>query len=690
MGLATEFSPAFLPLCILLGMAYAGVLYYLDIRKGLRPWTHRIMLALRFLSVTLIAILLLGPMFRKNTRLVEKPVVVIGVDNSRSMVLGSDSAWTRKNLQPAVAELEKMLQKSCDVRVYSFGSRLVAGFNPSFLDPKTDISAFFNEVETRFANRNAAALVLFSDGIYNEGTDPWYAARKLSFPIYTVALGDTAIRKDILVKKVVYNRTAFKGDRFPVEAYIGMDKCAGVPVRVSLWEGNRMLESREIRAGGERAVQKVSYMLEAGEKGIRKYRILLDPLDNEANAQNNSAVFSVEVLDARQQIAIVHASPHPDIGALRKALEGSARFETELVRTDELPASFGKYDLVILNQVPSVTSVAGLDRLVQSKTSLLFILGSQSDINAVNQVKQGLIVNANNVSFSESVPVLSESFTLFSLDRNDREVFRDFPPLQSPFGIYQFSPLTDVLFYQKINNISTQTPLVMFTRAGDRKVGFIAGENIWRWRMASSNGRPDHEAFDRLIEKMAVYLASRDDKDFFRIRMPNRISENLPVEIEAEVYNASYEPVNDPDVNITITDEGGRNYPFMFGRTSQAYFLNAGLFPVGEYRYQATVKLGSVLHRKEGRFLVEQVNVESTGLVADHNLLYRLAVSHDGEMTGRDGVEKLAEKILSRDDIRPVSSFQQRMSDLVGNPWVFVVILGLMTAEWVIRKREGL
>jgi hypothetical protein len=106
------------------------------------------------------------------------------------------------------------------------------------------------------------------------------------------------------------------------------------------------------------------------------------------------------------------------------------------------------------------------------------------------------------------------------------DVFREFPPLQCPFGTYQFSPLSDVLFYQKIGNIATRTPMVMFTRVSEKKVGFISGENIWRWRISSFIQKSNHESFDLLIDKIAQYLSTKDDKSFFRIHHNTRISEN--------------------------------------------------------------------------------------------------------------------------------------------------------------------
>jgi hypothetical protein len=648
------------------------------------------MLVFRFLSVSLIAFLLLGPLIKQTGKLVEKPIIILGVDNSRSMVLTSDSAFYRSEFPKSIGLLVEELQKKCDVKIYSFGSGLSTGFDASFNGVKTDISTFFNEVNTRYSNRNAAGLILATDGIYNEGTDPFYSARKIPFPVYTIALGDTLLKKDILIRKVIVNKTAYKGDKFPVEALIEMNKCAGISSKLTLLQGSRVLETKEIRANSDHTVQKAAFMLEARDKGMIRYTLQLDQIEGEGSNQNNIASFVVEVLDVRQKIALVYDAPHPDVTAIQKGLEGSSHFEIDLIRTSDLPKSYEKYDLVILVQLPSVTSVADLGALFKSKASLLLIVGSQTDINALNNLKSGLIINSAKNSFTESQPLVNADFSLFSIAKTDMDVFREFPPLQCPFGTYQFSPLSDVLFYQKIGNVATRTPMVMFTRVSEKKVGFIAGENIWRWRISDFMQKSNHESFDMMIDKIAQYLSTKDDKSFFRIHHNTRISENEPVEIDAEVFNASYELIIDPEVNITITDADNKVYPYVFSKTAKAYYLNAGLFPIGEYSYKAMVKVGSEVFIKTGKFFVEQVNVESSNLVADHNLLFRLAASHDGEMINKAGIAKLADKILAREDIRSVSVYQQRMSDLIGNPWLFLIILALLTAEWVIRKREGL
>ncbi|MEI7723566.1 MAG: hypothetical protein WCK09_00605 [Bacteroidota bacterium] len=690
MALVTEYPVVLVFFCLLLGAVYAFVLYYRDVKKGLKQTTHRLMLVFRFISVSLISFLLLGPLVKQSDKIVEKPIVIIGIDNSRSMVLTSDSDYYRKVFPKSIDSLVKELQKKCDVKVYSFGDKLINGFDASYRGVKTDISTFFNEINTRFSNRNAAALILASDGIYNEGTDPFYAARSVTYPVYTLALGDTLLKKDILIRKIMVNKTAYKGDKFPAEVLVEMNKCAGSSAKLTLSQGSHLLEAREIRANSDHTLQKVPFMLEAGNKGIVKYTLQLSEIQGEGSKANNSASFIVEVLDARQKVALIFDSPHPDVTAIQKGLEGSSHFDIDLLRADNLPKTWDKYDLVILNQLPSVTNVADFSTLIKSKASLLIIVGSQTDLNSLNNLKTGLIVNSSRNAFSESQPMVNEEFSLFSMDKKDIAVFKEFPPLQCPFGTYQFSPLSEILFYQKIGNVTTRTPMIMFTRVAEKKVGFIAGENIWRWRIADFIQQSSHESFDLMIDKIAQYLSTKDDKSFFRIHINSRISENEPVEMDAEVFNASYELINDQDINITITDAQNKAYPFVFSKTNKSYYLNAGLFPIGEYSYSASVKVGTSVYQKSGKFFIEQVNVESSNLLADHNLLFRIASSHNGEMVNKADINKLADKIIARDDIRSVSIYQQRMSDLIGNPWLFLLILALLSAEWVIRKREGM
>ena len=689
MGLVTEYPIGLIILCFLLGGGYAYWLYFQDIKRGVRSLAVIGMMVFRFLSVTVISFLLLSPLIRLSEKFIEKPIIILGIDNSCSVIQSGDSAFYRSEFSSKIDQLTKELGGKADVKIYSFGDQFINGFSPTYSDKKTDISTFFNEVYTRYVNRNVAAIILASDGIYNQGSDPYYAARKIQVPVYTVALGDTNLKKDLILKKVMANRVAYKNDRVPVEILIELNKCNGSKSKLVLSKGDVEIESKEIRSNADQSVQRVTFWIDAKQQGISKFKLWLIPIEGESNIENNRSEFLIEVLDARQKVALLYNAPHPDVMAIRSSLEGSSHFEIDLFSPDRPVKSLDQYDLIILNQLPSISSLKDLSPVIKAKTSILYILGSQTDINAFNGLQTGLVINGSKNSFYESEPVVNKDFSMFSVNNQDQLIMDEFPPLLAPFGTYQLSPLSDALMFQQIANVATRTPLIMFTRVGDRKIGIIAGENIWRWRLSNYIQQSNHEVFDLMMDKIAMFLSTKEDKSFFRIHVKNRFSENEPVEMEAEVFNPSYERITEPDVNITVTDSENKNYPFIFSRGNSSYYLKAGHFPVGTYKYAATVKVGNDLYKKSGEFFISEINTESATLVADHQLLSRIALAHDGEMVQARDILKISEKILARQDISSVSSYQIKVTDLISTPWLFVFILLLLSAEWILRKREG-
>lgn len=647
------------------------------------------MLVFRFLTVTILAFLLLSPMIRISEKVVEKPIVIFGIDNSESVLKTKDSAFYRKTWPSLVEKTVKELASKAEVKIYSFDEQVKDGFNGSYNGKKTDISGFFREINTRFVNRNIAAIVLASDGIYNQGSDPWYAARNFQVPVYTVGLGDTAIRKDAIIKKVISNKVAYKNDRFPVEILVELNKCNPLKTKLILSKGDIELDSREIQIPSAQSSQHITFWLDANQLGINKYHVNLVPLSGETNFDNNHADFLIEVRDTRQKAALVYNSPHPDIMSIYSALSNSSHFELTLVSDPSKITSWDAYDLVILHEIPSINTIRDLTPLMKSKASLLFILGTLSDINAFNNLKAGLVINSGKNSFYDSEPLLNSNFSLFTINSQDQLLINEFPPLQSPFGNYLFSPVSETMVFQQIANVTTKTPLILFTKTNDKKVGIIAGENIWRWRMTTYIKQSSFEIFDNLVDKIAIYLSAREDKSFLRITVKNRFSENEPVELEAEVFNKSYERITTAEVNLTITDQEKKRYPFLFSKGNGFYYLKAGIFPVGEYKWEAVTQVGNETYRKAGEFFVNEVNTESISLIADHQLLNRISLSHDARMVKPDSLSQLSKLVLAREEIKSLSSKLVKLSDLISTPWIFILLMLLLSAEWIMRKREG-
>ena len=690
MGLLTEYPSWFIFLCFLLGAAYAFILYFNSGKGSLTLWLRLMMAALRFLAVFIISFLLLTPLIRQNLTTIEKPVIIIGQDNSQSLILGADSAYIKGEYLMRLHDMIASLEANYDVRTYSFGDAVTSPMKNNFDEKATDISRFFTEISTRYVNRNVGAIILASDGIYNFGTDPYYAARDLSYPVYTVALGDTTDHRDILVNKVHYNTQVFRGDNFPIEIQVDAIHCDGEKVSLTVNENNKVLASYDLEIRGNHFSQQIPVRLEAKEPGWHRYSVKLSPVSGELSLDNNRQDFFIEVIDVRTKVLIVYDAPHPDIGAIRQALEGSEKFEVIERSPEEFLLATDSAALVIFYQVPSIHGIRISESVISKLPSALFVLGSQSDIPAFNKLNPGMMLSMTRLSYSESYPVINESFPYFTVNQSLVRLTSEFPPLLCPFGSYQYSSLLEVLAHQRINGVSTRFPLISFTLSADQKRGFITGENFWRWRITCFAQTGDYFVFDELIQKVVQYLAVKQDKSYFRLKIKSEVLENEYVEIQAEVYNQSYELINEPDVSIVISDENDNKYPFTFGQTGSVYFLRAGTFPPGVYTYRASVTNGPDRYEKRGSFVVKPVNLEAINLTANYNLLNRIAVSHRGTLLLPDELGRIPELLKQNEEIHSVSYIQRIFSELINAPWVFLLILGLLTAEWALRKYSGI
>ena len=690
MSIVTEQSIWLLFFCLLTGGVYAYVLYFWG-KNEFPPKLKRLLAALRFVAVSLIAFLLLSPLLKTISNTIEKPIIILAQDNSQSVIINKDSSYYKNEYHHQIADFIKQMGSDYDIKTITFGSEINDRVDGNFDEKQSDMAQLFDELNSRFANRNVGALIFASDGIYNKGSSPIYASEKFKSPVYTIALGDTNVQRDLILTGVNYNKIVFRGNTFPIEVMVNANRLNGQKTQLTLTKGKQTIASKTIAFTSERFSTTIHFPVEATESGLQHYHLNLSPLPGEISKKNNAADIFVEVIDDRQKILILANSPHPDVAAIKQSLESNLNFQVESANINDFNQPVSKYNLVILHQLPSVTNAAVqlISNLRQANVPVLFILGSQTDIFAFNRLKTGVNILTSKMNTNESLPVLNNEFPLFGIDNDDKKIYDVFPPLISPFGDYKISNATNVLFFQKIGKISTQQPLIAFNQTTDEKTGVIAGEGIWRWRIADYQRFGNHDGFDKLVNKIIQYLSVKADKSFFRINGKNHFFENEPIELEAEVYNQSYELINQPDVSLSITDEKNKNYNFAFTKTTNAYYLNAGIFPAGNYKYVAKVKLNDKLLQKSGMFTVVPLNVEAINTVADHNMLYRLAKNHGGEMVYPKQLDKLVKMLKARDDIKNVSYTQKRFTGLNNIFLVLVLIILLLGTEWFLRKYNG-
>jgi hypothetical protein len=140
---------------------------------------------------------------------------------------------------------------------------------------------------------------------------------------------------------------------------------------------------------------------------------------------------------------------------------------------------------------------------------------------------------------------------------------------------------------------------------------------------------------------------------------------------------------------MVIRNEEGAEFNYSFSPANGRYKLNAGSLPVGNYSYSATTLSEGQTLKETGEFSISALQLELTNTIADHRLLNQFATENGGEMVYPNAISSLAEKIKSRQDIVSVSYENKQLNDLINFRWILALIIGLLSLEWLLRKRAG-
>lgn len=691
MSISTVHSLWLAPLCVLLGIVLAWWLYRRQRdREGFEPRRAWVMAALRAAAVALIAFFLLEPMMRRQVREVRKPVAVLLHDGSRSVALAGDTAALRASYMDRLTRLSEELGDRYEVRAFTYGEQMGEGLQRNQGDGITDLSQALREAHDRFHGPDLGLVLLDGDGIVNRGRDPRLEAERLGVPVHTIALGDTTVRPDLALRGVEHNRIAFLGNEFPVSVQIAADHLAGKRTRAVVRRDGSELAVQEVAVQGDPFRRELNFLIRADKAGLQRYSVTVDPVAGEHTRTNNSIEFYIEVLDARQKVLVLAHAPHPDAAAIRNALAGVEGYDVEVAYAGEYTGAIEAHDLVVLHQLPSSPSAAALIARAKAKgIPLLVVIGAATDFSALNALGAGVSVAGARPATTDAQAQPRPGFALFNLEPDLVRAIERFPPLQVPFGQYSAALGAEVLATQRVGAVRTDAPLIAVQQVQGHRTAVVCGEGLWRWRLADHRDGGSHERFDRLLRKLAQFLALRADKKRFRVDHAPLFTTRDAVLFHAELYNAAYEQVPDARIAITLTDSAGRDYAFDFQPGTGAYRADAGRLPAGRYAWKAQAEQGGERHAAAGTVHVRALDLEQLNTVADHGLLADIAARTGGEFLRPDGLDGWVSRAVGEEGVPARTYLEQRYTDLVSWPWLFAVIALLLSLEWAMRRQAG-
>jgi hypothetical protein len=670
---------------IFCGLAYAWLFY-----SSSYPWTKivNILLAtLRFLIVAILVFLLLAPVLKYFQNEEEKPVVVFAIDNSRSI---SENKNLNEYLAKIKEQSQSLLNNGIDVKFHILGSSNSSQNidNVKFNENNSDISGMLSAIKTNYDGKNLASVVLFSDGIYSSGASPIF--NSFPFEINTLAIGDTSTRKDIILNNSIYNNIVSLDSKTPLIIEILNDGFKGEITQVSVMEGKNQLASKNVEFNSNSGYTKVEFIVEPKEKGLHHYVVNVKPLKNEFSTKNNSAHIYLDVIEAKLKILIAAASPHPDIQALTTSILNNPTIDFETYIPGIYEYKEGNYDLIIFHQIPNIYRLGAevYAQFLKKQTPIMFILGSISDYNNFSTKDFGLSIKNLGSQTDKVLPALNPEFNKFTLNIENLGAFSTYSPLQVPYAEFGMQTWENILF-QKVGNTITNKPLLAVKINGTQNLALLTGEGIWQWRMNEIAQNDDSKLFEELFFKLLTLLAKKEDKSRFRVKLTkNEFTQNENIELFFESYNEIYEKIYGNQINILVKSEGGKKYDYRIVTNENNYSIQLSGMSSGVYNYDATTTISGKLQQVKGQFLIATSDAEISNLKADFELLRKLATQQNGSFYDVNSVGDLSKKII---DAKPKNKIHtaETFSQIINFWWIMVLILSLISLEWVVRKRMG-
>lgn len=636
---------------------------------------------LRFVALFCVFLLLINPKITKEQYSLEKANLIILADNTSS--IGQANGVNQLVNAKKLIEENTSIAEKFNVSEYVFGTELNSLDSLSFTEKATNIGRALSSLKDIFAGSNTAILML-TDGNQTLGEDYEFSGGRQKFPIYPLVVGDTTSYQDIRIDQVNTNKYAFLKNKYPMEIFVSYQGKNTVSTTLTITEAGQNLYRKQIVLSETENSQIINAVLDATTVGIKNIKISLSPLENERNIANNSRQIGIEVIDEKTNIALVSNMLHPDLGALKKAIESNEQRSVSIIKPSLSPNELEQFDLFIIYQPD--TSFEKVYSYIESKRANIFtITGPKTDWTFLNKVQNSFQKNSYDQK-EEVTPILNAGFTHF--DISDLTV-SEYPPVETTLGELLITASYENMLSQRIKGVDLNEPLFTVLETNLRREAILLGENIWKWRVQSYREDQEFKKFDDFISKVILFLANSKPRSRLTLEYENIYQGLNEATIKATYFDETFVFDNNATLNLILSgveNNTSREIPMLLKKGY--YEADISTLPSGDYSFTASVKDENLT--KTGKFTILDYDLENQLLSSNYKKLDRLAKSTNATLYFPSQVSNFIENIIKDNRFVPIQKSKQNVVSLIDFKILLGIIVAALTAEWFIRKYNGL
>jgi len=668
-------------LLLLLSLLVAGGLSFFQYyyKANTESKVNLVLAFLRFVSIFGILLLLINPIITSKTLETIKTPLPIVVDNSSSIV-------DLKANEPALELSKKLsqnkeLQEKFDIQFYRFDNEFQQSEKLDFKGTQTNLDEVAKSLKSIYKN-TSFPTVLITDGNQTSGNDYVYSF-DANNKVYPLIVGDTTTFLDLKVSQLNVNKYAFHKNKFPVEVFLNYSGNKNITADFRISQGNSVLSKQTVSFSSSKKSVILNVLLPADKVGLQVFKATISTNEKEKNTYNNTKNFAVEIIDQKTNVAIISAINHPDIGAMKRAIESNAQRKVTVVKPNSINL-LQDYNVLILYQPTNeFKSVFEKNKLAGINTFI--VTGNSTDFNFLNQQQPNLVFKMSGQK-EDFLAEFNSQFNLFAIDNIG---FENFPPLQNAFGTVTTNGSVSTLLSSKIRNIDINAPLLVFAENQGERSAFLLGENLWKWRLQSHVDQQSFEKFDVFVDKIIQFLASNDSKKSLVVNHESFYNSGEAIEISAQYFNKNYEFDEKARLTISVTNaktKQTKNYDLLKGNNS--FKVNLDGLSAGGYDFSVKELSSKTSHI--GHFEILDFDIEKQFVNPDVEKLSQLAVQTQGKVYYPNQVDTLIKSLLDNENYKAIQKEIANKTPLIDWIWLLVLIAIALTSEWFIRKYNGM
>mgnify|MGYP001174175521 FL=1 len=639
----------------------------------------KLLAILRFFSWLTVFLLLINPVLSKKNYETQKIPLPVVLDNSSSIKeLKANEISTK--IYEEIGN-NNSLKDKYNLQFYTIDEELKPLKKLDF----TGKSSLLYKAGKNFKNyyRNTAHPVIFiTDGNQTSGNDFVYSFNE-NTTVYPVIAGDTTKVFDIKINQINVNKYAFLKNKFPVEIFLQYNGNKPLSAQLNIANGANTVFKQNINFSKQNSAQVIQVLLNAAQVGVQNYKVEISSLQKEINSKNNTKHFAVEVIDQRTEISLITAIQHPDIGTIKRSIEANAQRKVNVFNINEIK-SLEKFSVVVFYQ-PNATFKNIISQAKNANLNCFYITGKHTDFNFLKNVITDFTFNTNSQNEFYSANYVTD----FNLFAQQNISFEQFAPLENKFGNIVANASVNTLLHSQIKNIKTDNPLLCFTENVGNRNAFLFGEGIWKWRMQTFENNNSFTDFDLFLDKIIQYLATKSGKKRLMVSAEKSYNSGEEILINAQYFNKNYELDTNAQLSLQVTNMQEKTIKnFAFIKSSNDFSASFALDKPGKYNYRVLENISSI--SENGSFEIISFDAENQFVNPDIKRLEQLANKTNGKVFYNNNISNLISLLLNKDIYKPIEKSIYKKTPLIEWKSLLLLLVLLLSAEWLIRKYNGL